>query len=352
MKNKVRKTLQELADLVGAKLQGDPSCLISGIASLESARKGELSFLSNRQYRKYLQTTAASAVIISPEDAALCPINALISDNPRLSLVKVAKLFEKNTECLPGIHPSCVIGEGCSIPSSVSMAANCVIGNQVVLGEGVILGPGCVIGNDCQIGSHTTLKPRVTLYDNVRVGEQCLIHSGVVIGSDGFGFAHHAGAWIKMPHLGGVMIGDQVEIGANTTIDRGFLEDTTLGNGVIIDNLVQIGHNVIIGARTAIAGCVGIAGSTSIGESCLIGGGSSIAGHIQIGDRVHITGTSAVNHSLTTPGVYSSGFPAKPNHQWRRNVARFSFIDDMAKRLRALENKVQANVRLMEAEDE
>lgn len=335
----MQKTLRELADIIGATLQGDPNCIITGIAPIESARMGELSFLSNRQYRKYLQTTKASAVIIAPEDAGICPIHALISDNPRLSLVKVAKLFEKHEEISAGIHPTAVVGKDCKIPKTVSIGPQCVLGNRVVLGEGVILGPACVVGDDCQIGDQTTFKARVTLYDNVRVGAQCLIHSGAVIGSDGFGFANHAGAWIKMPHLGGVSIGDQVEIGANTTIDRGFLEDTTLGNGVIIDNLVQIGHNVTIGARTAIAGCVGIAGSTAIGESCLIGGGSSIAGHLQITDKVLITATSGVNHSLNTPGIYSSGLPAKPNAQWLRNVARFNHLDDIAKRLRILENK-------------
>lgn len=352
MKIRVQKTLQELASLIGATLQGDPGCLISGIASLESAKIGEISFLSNRQYRKYLQTTAASAVILSPEDAGTCPVHALITDNPRLSLVKIAKLFEKPPEVTPGIHPSSIIGKDCQIPASVSIGPHCVVGNHVTLGEGVVLGAGCILGNDCHIGSKTTFNSRVTLYDNVRIGEQCLIHSGVVIGSDGFGFANHAGVWIKVPHLGGVTIGDHVEIGANTTIDRGFLEDTTLGNGVIIDNLVQIGHNVNIGARTAIAGCVGIAGSTTIGSGCLIGGGSSIAGHIQITDNVQITATSGVNHSLNLPGAYSSGFPAKPSQQWRKNVARFSFLDDIAKRLRILESKLQPKMRLTEAEDE
>lgn len=334
------KTLGALADVCEARLQGDPECLIYGIASLESAKKGELSFLSNRQYRKYLLTTQATAAIVGVEDAETCPIQALVSDNPRLSLVKIAALFNNTEELCTGIHPTAVVGKDCHIPSSASVGAQVVLGNRVKLSENVIIGPGCMIGNDCEIGAHTVLKARVTLYDKSRLGIGCLIHSGAVIGSDGFGFALHEGTWVKMPHLGGVLIGNKVEIGANTTIDRGFLEDTIIGDGVIIDNLVQIGHNVSIGARTAIAGCVGIAGSTSIGKSCLIGGASSIAGHIQIADQVHITATTSVNHSLTEQGVYASGLPVKPVQQWRRNVARFNLLEDMAKRLRALEQAV------------
>ena len=350
MKRTTPRTLQVIADLIGGSIQGDPNCLIYSLAPIENAREGQLSFLANRHYKKYLLNTRASAVIVSLEDAGDCPVSALISDNIRLSLAKVAKLFEPKSSIEAGIHPLAVVGADCCIPASASIGPHAVIGDRVSLGEETVIGPGCVIGDDCTIGSFTTLKGRVNLYDNVRIGEHCLIHSGAVIGSDGFGFANQEGAWVKMPHLGGVCIGDKVEIGANTTIDRGFLEDTTLGNGVIIDNLVQIGHNVSIGARTAIAGCVGIAGSTSIGESCLIGGGACIAGHIQITDRVHITATSAVNHSIYAPGVYSSGFPAKPAHQWRKNAARFNFLDDMYKRLRSLSKALQMDEQLTEKE--
>lgn len=346
------QTLQTIADLIGARLQGDPDCLISGIASLDSAKAGEVSFLSNRQYRKFLLTTKATAVIVGAEDAEGCPVHALISDNPRLSLAKVAKLFEKEPVVNKGIHATALMGEGSQVASTASIGAYCVIGENVTIGENAVINASCVIGNDCVIGAYTVLKHRVTLYDQVKIGEYCLIHSGAVIGSDGFGFANQGADWVKMPHLGGVVIGNHVEIGANTTIDRGFLEDTTLGNGVIVDNLVQIGHNVIIGARTAIAGCVGIAGSTTIGESCLIGGASSIAGHINITDRVHLTGTSAVSHSLNSPGVYSSGFPARPVHQWRKNAMRFFFLDNMSKRLRALEKKVSSGEPILEEDDE
>lgn len=334
--------LQEIADCVGAKLQGDPECLILGLATLENAKPSQLSFLISRQYRKYLEKTAASAVLLTSSDADLCPVNALIADNPRLCLAKIARLFEKSNPNLPGIHPTAVIGPGCQIPSSVSIGAYSVIGSAVQLGEEVVVGAGTIIGNDCVVGAKTILRPKVTLYDNVRMGENCLIHSGAVLGGAGFGYAHDEGVWIKMPDLGGVEIGNAVEIGANTTVDRGFLEDTKIGHGVIIDNLVQVGHNVTIGDRTAIAACVAIAGSTSIGAYCLIGGAACISGHLEIGDKVSITATSGVNHSINSPGIYSSGLPAKPNHIWRKNAARFQYLDEMAKRIRSLEQVLKA----------
>jgi UDP-3-O-[3-hydroxymyristoyl] glucosamine N-acyltransferase len=339
--DKISKTLQELSKLLGARLEGDPHCVISGIASLESAKKGDLAFLSNRQYKRFLSTTNASAVIISPEDSEHCLVHALISDNPRLSLAKVAQLFDNQSVSLAGIHSSAIIGAGCSIADSASIGPLCVIGNHVQIEEQAVIGAGCMIGDNVRIGHDTYLNPNVTLYHKVNIGHSTVIHSGVVIGSDGFGFANDKGNWIKMPHLGSVDIGNNVEIGANTTIDRGFLENTTIGDGVIIDNLVQIAHNVVIKKRTAIAGCTGIAGSTTIGENCLIGGSANIAGHIDIQDGVHITATSSVTRSITESGVYSSGFPAKPNEVWRKNVARFQSLDSMAKRLKNLENRLE-----------
>lgn len=351
-------TLGVLADLIGAHLQGDPNCLISSLAPLKRAGEGQLSFLSNAEYRKDLPaahrkdllSTKASAVILSPQEAAFCPVNALVSENPRLSLAKAAKLFEKKEKVVLGIHQSAVIGEGCAIPDSVSIGANVVLGNRVVLGENVVIAPGCVIGHDCMLGNHTRLMAQVTLYDNIQMGKYCVIYSGAVIGGDGFGFANQAGAWTRLPHLGTVIVGDRVEIGANTTIDRGFLEDTVLGDGVVIDNLVQIGHGVSIGTGTAIAGCVGIAGSTHIGKFCLIGGGSGIAGHIEIADQVHLIGGTMVANSLKTPGVYGGGMPAQSGDLWRKNMARLQNLDSLARRLRVLENKALENVRLLEDE--
>lgn len=333
-------TLQDIATALGATLRGDPQCLIRGLAPLERAKDGDLSFLTSPNYRKFLSSTGASAIILSKEEAEHCSLPVLITDNPRLSLVKAAELFAPQEAVIPGIHPTAVIGENCKIPNSASIGPQCVIGNHVILGEAVVIGAGTVIGNSCVIGDNTEIKPRVTLYPNVKIGSQSIIHSGVVLGGDGFGYAQHEGQWVKMPHLAGVTIGNDVEIGANTTIDRGVLEDTVLGDGVIIDNLVQVGHNVNIGDRTAIAALAAIAGSTKIGKDCLIGGGAMVGGHIEIADKVYLTATTGVNHSINEPGVYSAGFPAKPNAQWRKNVARFQYLDDMARRLRALEKQV------------
>jgi len=335
------KTLLEVSKALNLKLIGDPHCSISRVAPLDRAVAGDLSFLSNPLYRGQLKNTQASAVILGPLDAEDCATNVLLSDNPRLDLVHAMKLFQPKKDFPEvGIDPSAIVGIDCQISKTAAIGPLCVIGNRVVIEDGVILEAMTAIGSDCSIGENTRLCARVSLYDQVSIGQNCLIHSGTVVGSDGFGFAQSNGKWVKMPHLGGVWIGNDVEIGANTAIDRGALEDTRIENGVIIDNLVQIAHNVTIGENTAIAACVAIAGSTKIGRQCLIGGGSSIAGHLEIVDNVHITATSAVNRSLTHPGQYSSGFPAKPSAVWRKNVARFHFLDEMARRLRSLEKKI------------
>jgi UDP-3-O-[3-hydroxymyristoyl] glucosamine N-acyltransferase len=344
MSQSVCLSLQELADYLGAKLEGDPKSTVFGLASLDCAKPGQLSFLTNRSYKRFLSTTQASAVLLGKEDAEQSPVPVLISENPRLSLAKVASLFEQamKPKKAIGIHPTAIIGRDCRIPTTVSIGPHCVLGDQVELSDHVEIGSGSVIGNACKLGENTVLRPNVTLYDKVTIGKNCQIHSGTVIGSDGFGYAYQDGRWVRMPHLAGVTIGDSVEIGANTAIDRGFLEDTTIGNHVIIDNLVDIAHNVIVGDRTAITGCSAVAGSAVIGEDCLLGGGVSIGGHLKITNNVHITATTAINHSINTPGVYSSGIPPKPNHLWRRNAARFQYLDEMAKRLRLLENKVRS----------
>ncbi len=329
-----------IAKAIDAELVGDAESLVFGLAPLDTAGAKDLSFLNNPYYRKNLAGTNARAVILNKADAALCKTQALICKDSRVGFVKAARLFVPPTLVQPGIHPSAQIGRDCHIADSAFVGPCCVIGDRSMVGERAILGAGSVMGADCRVGEGSELKSRVTLYDRVRIGSHTLIHSGAVLGSDGFGFANDQGQWLKVPHFGGVSIGDSVEIGANTTIDRGVFEDTVIANNVIIDNLVQIAHNVRIGSGTAMAACVAIGGSTVIGSFCLIGGGSSIAGHLHIGDHVHITGTSAVNHSLLTAGVYASGLPAKPVAQWRRNVARFQYLDDMAKRLKVLEKQM------------
>lgn len=323
-------TLGELATKIGASLASNAVVVagtkIYGIAKLESAESGDVSFLANPLYKKYLVTTKASAVILSENDAQACSIPALITKNPRLALAKLLRLCnENNANNVRSIHPSAIIGA------------------NVTIGEGVLIGANCYVGDNCHIGDATILKPNVVLYNDVTIGKRCIIHSGAVIGSDGFGYAlDENNNWFKMPHLGGVTIGDDVEIGSNTTIDRGMIDNTEIGDRVIIDNLVQIAHNVVIGNNTAIAGCVGIAGSTIIGKYCLLGGAACIAGHISITDNVHITATSAVSHSIDKPGVYSSGLPARENSVWRRNVARLLNVDNLAKRVRNLEKNVSS----------
>jgi len=320
------KTLQQIANIVSADIVGEVAhsdITIFNVATIESAGPGSITFLANPKYKKFLSTTQASAVILEQEYVADSPIPTIVTSNARLSLAKLLQLCENKPDQEAFVHPTASIGE------------NVQIGNNVVIGAGVSVGDNCVIGDNCE------LKPNVTLYANVTMGNNCTIHSGSVIGSDGFGYAlDESYNWVKMPHLGGVKLGDCVEIGSNTSIDRGVLDDTVIGSQVIIDNLVQIGHNVHIGNRTAIAGCAGVAGSTSIGSGCLIGGAANIGGHIEIVDNVHITGTTSVNQSITKPGIFSSGIPARENGVWRRNVARFMSLDKMAKRIKNLENKL------------
>ncbi len=329
--------LDRLAAETGAALEGDGAIEIDAVATLQSAGAGQIAFLANSRYRRHLETTGASAVIVRPEDLERAPVAALVSDNPYLVFARVAALLNPERRPEPGVDPSARIAEGCRIPASAAIGPFVVIEEGVELGEEVVIGAGCVIGRDCRIGAGSRLHPNVTLYHGVTIGARALIHSGVVIGSDGFGMANDGGRWVKVPQLGGVVIGDDVEIGANTTIDRGALEDTVIGDGVRLDNQIQVAHNVRIGAHTAIAGCVGIAGSTHIGQRCQIGGGVGIVGHLTIADDVVITAMSLVTGNITRPGLYSSGTPLEPNPKWKRNAVRFSQLDEIARRLQALE---------------
>ncbi len=334
-------TLAELARHIGAEVEGDSSCLIRAVAGLQQAGPGDVSFLAHGRYLKYLVATRASAVIVDAAHRAQCPVSALVVENPLLAYARVAALLHPEALPAPGIHPSAVVGAACRIPASASVGAQCVVEEGVEIGAKVMIGPGCVIGKDCVIGEGSRLLARVTLCHGTRIGARALIHPGAVIGSDGFGFAPKCGAWVKIPQLGGVRIGDDVEIGANTTIDRGALEDTVIEDGVKLDNQIQIAHNVRIGAHTAVAACAGIAGSARIGKRCQIGGGAGINGHIEITDDVTITGMAMVTKSITRPGVYSSGVPAQENALWHKQVVRLRQLDDIAERLKNLENRLQ-----------
>jgi len=330
-------TLAELATLLEAELRGDPNCVITSVATLQNAQAQQIAFLDNIRYRKYLAETKASAIILSAANLEDCPTNALVMSNPYLGYAKVATLFKPTTTKQVGIHPSAVVGADCQIHPTVSIGPQCVIGAGVIIAEGVIIGAGSIIEDRCSIGAGTHFWPRVTIYHDVQIGERVVIHSGAVLGSDGFGFAQNRGVWQKVPQLGRVVIGNDVEIGANTTIDRGAIDDTVLEDGVKVDNLVQIAHNVTIGAHTAIAGCVGIAGSTSIGKYCAIGGGVGINGHISITDGVIITGGSLVAQSIKEPGPYSSGLAAQPSGIWKKTIVRVNQLDMMMQKLRELE---------------
>jgi len=326
--------LGELARLVGADLKGDPACPIDGVMTLENAKSGQISFLDNTRYLKYLPITRASAVVLRTQYLDRSPCHTLVTANPYHAFAKIAELFKKQRSVATGVHPTVVMGENCVIHPSVSIAAFCVIGSQVCLKEGVIVGATCSIGEGVSIGANSRLEAKVTLYPDTVIGERVLIHSGSVIGSDGFGFAQDKGVWIKIPQLGKVQIGNDVEIGANVTIDRGALDDTVISDGVKLDNQIQVGHNVRIGSNTVIAGCTGIAGSARIGKNCMIGGGVCINGHIDISDNVMITGMSSVVRSIRKPGIYSSTQSVQPRREWQKNSARFRRLDKTIRCLR------------------
>jgi UDP-3-O-[3-hydroxymyristoyl] glucosamine N-acyltransferase len=332
--------LSELAERLGGELVGDGELFIHAIAPLTEARAGEITFLAQRRYRPALTNCQADAVILRRDDLAEWRGAAIIVEDPYLAYARCSALFA--TDAIPAIdiHPSAIIDDDVSIGYGVIIEANVIIESGAELADGCRIGAGSIIGNACTIGRATRLMPRVTLYPFSAIGDNCLIHAGSVIGSDGFGFAPNRGRWLKIHQLGRVIIGNDVEIGANTTIDRGALGNTVIGNGVKLDNLIHIAHNVTIGDDTAMAACVGIAGSARIGARCAIGGSVGILGHLTIVDDVTITAMSLVTSSIDEPGVYSSGVPLEPNRHWQRNFVRFKQLDEMARRLKAVEQQL------------
>lgn len=334
-------TLAVLAECLGAELRGDPDAPVSSVASLEHATEGALSFLANARYRKHLRGTHATAVILQAEYAGEAPGAVLVASNPYAAYARAAALISPQPSACPGVHPTAVTGENCRIDESASIGPNCVLEDGVVIGAGTRLAAGSFVGRESAIGAGGVIHPNVVICQGVAIGDRVMIHPGAVIGSDGFGLARDDGHWLKVPQLGGVSIGNDVEIGANTTIDRGTLDDTVLEDGVKLDNQIQVAHNVHIGAHTVIAGCVGISGSARIGSRCMVGGGVGIVGHLEIADDVTITGMSMVTQTITRPGVYSSGLPAQENTAWCRNTVRLRQLDELARRLQALENKLQ-----------
>ncbi len=332
--------LGEIAEHIGAGLLGDPDVIVDRVAALDVAGPNAVTFLSNRRYRPYLERTRAGAVILAPEFADACPVPALVLGDPYLGYARAATLLSPPVVATPCIAASAVIDPGASIAPDASVGHHCVVEAGASVGAGTSLGAGSYLGRDSSIGPRGRIAARVVVCQGVHIGARAIIHPGVVVGADGFGIANDDGVWVKIPQFGGVRIGDDVEIGANTTIDRGALGDTVIENGVKLDNLIQIGHNVHIGAHTAIAACVAVGGSAHIGRRCRIHGAVSIAGHLEIADDVHLTATSAVPNTIREAGVYSSGMPIQENRVWRRNITRLRHLDDLARRLRAVERKL------------
>ncbi|MEH8018058.1 UDP-3-O-(3-hydroxymyristoyl)glucosamine N-acyltransferase [Rheinheimera muenzenbergensis] len=335
-------TLAYLAEQLDAQLQGDAACSIVAVATLENAGSGQISFLANSKYRKFLSLTNASAVLITSADLPFVPpgVSSLIVKDPYVAFARVAQWLDSTPAAAIAIDPTAVIDPSAILGTGVAVAANAVISAGVVLEDNVQVGAGCFVGQGTRIGKDSRLWANVSVYHNVQLGERCIVHSGAVIGSDGFGFANERGRWIKIPQTGTVLIGNDCEIGASTTIDRGAIEDTRIGNNVIIDNQCQIAHNVQIGDHTAIAGCTVIAGSTKIGRYCIIGGAVCINGHIDICDGVNITGMAMITKSIAEKGVYSSGFPATTNVEWRKNTAKLRQIEQLYQRVKQLEHQV------------
>jgi len=334
-------TLAELAEWCGARIRGDSTVRIRTVATLEHAGPGSITFLSNPHYRRYLDSTRASAVILAPSDADACRVPVLVADNPYLAYARVAAKLAPPPPVHLGVDVAAHVHGRARIAGSAWIAPGAVIEEEAVIEAGASVGPNCVVMRAARVGEHSRLVANVTLCHGVRIGKRSLVHPGAVLGADGFGIARDGERWVKVPQLGSVVVGDDVEIGANTTIDRGALEDTLIGNGVKLDNQIQIGHNVRIGEHTAIAGCVAIAGSTRIGRRCMIGGAAGIVGHIEIADDVTVTAMTLVSHSIHTPGVYSGSLPMDATTQWRKNSVRFRQLDELARRVNNIERKLK-----------
>ena len=331
-------TLAEIATQLGAGLQGDGERRVRGLATLRDAGPDQIAFLANRAYLKDLPETRAAAVLLHPNHAGESPVPCLTLDNPYLGYAQLSRLFDPLAgREASGVHPSATVAEDARLGEGVVIGPQAVIEAGVELGDGVVIGPGCVVGADTRIGAESRLHANVTVYHGVSIGARVILHSGCVIGGDGFGFAHDGAGWHKIAQLGGVVLGDDVEVGSCSSIDRGALGDTVIGEDVKIDSQVQIAHNVQVGAHSALAGCVGIAGSTRVGRHCMLGGGVGLSGHLTVCDGVQVTGMSLVTNSIHEPGVYSSGTGAMENAQWRRSAVRFKQLDDIARRLNRLE---------------
>jgi UDP-3-O-[3-hydroxymyristoyl] glucosamine N-acyltransferase len=333
-------TLGELALRFGCELRGDPDAVVDTVGALSHAGPRAVTFLANPKLASQLKDSRAGVIILDAKSAAASPVPTLVAANPHATYARVATLLHPDPPLRPGVHPTAVVAPSARIDPSAEIGAHVSIGERVVVGARGFIGPGTVIEQDAVIGADARLVARVFLGRGVRLGARCLVQPGAVIGADGFGFANEKGAWLKVPQIGSVVLGDDVEIGSNTTIDRGALDDTVIEEGVKIDNLVMIAHNCRIGAHSALAGCAAIAGSTTLGKRCILGGRAGVTGHVTLCDDVVVQGTSFISHSISKPGVYSSALPSEEAGTWRRIVARFKRLDSFARRLRAVEKRV------------
>ncbi len=336
-------SVADLAKIIGAEIQGDAELKVEGVAPIATAGPGQLTYLIGGQYRQYLDETKASVVLLSSDDAPYCSSTKLVVKNPEVSFAKVAELFSTKPRQRMGVHKSAVVGVQCNIDATVSIGANCVIGDGVTIGSNSIVMPGVTIGDGVTVGENCLIYSNVTIYHQVTIGHHVVVHSGAIIGADGFGFAQEDGRWEKIPQIGSVVIEDNVDIGANTCIDRGALDDTIIRKGVKLDNLIQVGHNVEIGEHTIIAGCTAIAGSARIGKNCMIGGRCTISGHLTIADYVALSGTTTVVSSIEKAGAYSSGFAATPHRDWIKTILRLGKLNDLIKRVKNLERLNNGN---------
>lgn len=335
----VAVTLAEIVARLGGELSGDPATEVFRVASLDNAGPGDVTFLSNPKFQRKLAATKAAAVILSDRAAAFCPVPHIATANPYLYFARLAQWLSPAPRPPAGIDPTARVL--CALPADVSVGAGSFIAAGASIGANTIIGAGCVIGADVEIGADSLLHANVSIYAGCSLGARAIVHSGAVIGSDGFGFAREAtGAWVKIPQNGRVVIGDDVEIGANTTIDRGALDDTVIEDGVKLDNQIQVAHNVHIGTNSALAGCVGIAGSARIGRRCTVGGAAMILGHLEIADDVHISAGTLVTKSIANPGSYTGSVPFLPHADWLKNFARLRHLDAMADKIRALEARL------------
>ena len=334
-------TLGEIAGQIGARLQGDPEFVVEDIAPLHRATAAQLSFLSSAKFESHLQQTAAAAVILHPDQQQGFSGHCLLMEDPYLGYARAAALFHPFVLEQSGIHPTATVDPTASVAESAWIGPQSVVMAGTEIGESVYVGPGCVVASAVTVGHHSRLMANVSLMENTVVGAECIIHPGAVLGSDGFGFANEGGKWIKIPQLGRVVVGDRVEIGANTTIDRGALEDTVIGDGVKLDNLVHIAHNVSLGEDCAMAAMVGVAGSTKIEPGCTFGGQAGVVGHLEIAAGTHCTARTLVTHSIHKAGVYSSATTADENAKWRRNSVQFKKLNESIQRLRRVEKKIQ-----------